>query len=255
MAVRPPFSKNMSEHFAAEQYEEAYPEGIENDFWTLARNRIILGALREHYDPTKPVLDVGCGRGITVDFLRKRGLDVRGCELGSPKIPESLRDSVFTNTDALALPEGLRREIGSILLLDVIEHIADPAPFLRGLRAAFPALRLLVVTVPARTELWSNYDTHYGHHRRYDFGSMRALADSLPAAVLRMHYFFHGLYLPMFAQVKWNSQRKVKLEAPKNLPMHRLLASLFYRESQILPGRLVGSSLLAALRFTEGTAG
>ena len=47
------------------------------------------------------ILDVGCGPGLMVGYLRQRGYDCRGCDLGSPTVIETARAAVWTETDAL----------------------------------------------------------------------------------------------------------------------------------------------------------
>ena len=80
-----------------------------------------------------------------------------------------------TATDARQLEVAQRNEVRTILLLDVIEHLEDPVAFLAELRSHFPALRHLLLTVPARQELFSNYDEFNGHFRRYDPALLREL--------------------------------------------------------------------------------
>jgi hypothetical protein len=80
----------------------------------------------------------------------------------------------------------------------VIEHLPEPVAFLRKVREALPALEGLLVTVPARQELWSEWDRHYGHFRRYDLASLRATLDTAGFKPLFAGYFFHSLYLPAF---------------------------------------------------------
>ena len=55
--------------------------------------------------------------------------------------------------DAWDLPLAERVRFDTILLLDVIEHIPDPAALLKRLSDGFPNLSHLIVTVPACQEL------------------------------------------------------------------------------------------------------
>jgi SAM-dependent methyltransferase len=96
----------VSTDFSAGQYSEAYGPGVERDFWHLSRNRIILSCLRR-LGPGR-VLDVGCGRGILVDYLLARGVDCFGVELGAPAMPEHLRDRLFVRTESSGLADGFR---------------------------------------------------------------------------------------------------------------------------------------------------
>src|SRR4029079_14886838 len=54
-----------------------------------------------------------------------------------------------------------------ILLLDVLEHIADDVAALAAARRALRPGGHLLVTVPALPWLWSRHDEANHHHRRY----------------------------------------------------------------------------------------
>ena len=73
----------MSE-YTIEQYAENYPPGIEHYFWNIARNAIIARALKRGRMDAWPLLDIGCGRGIVVEYLRSRGINCIGCPRPQP---------------------------------------------------------------------------------------------------------------------------------------------------------------------------
>src|SRR5262249_22527731 len=73
----------------------------------------------------------------------------------------------------------------------ILEHIADDVKFLREMADSFPSARGLILTVPARSELWSNYDDYWGHHRRYNRASLADALDKGGFSLVRQRYFFH----------------------------------------------------------------
>jgi hypothetical protein len=150
----------MTTTFTADQYEESYPHGVERYFWNIARNAIIARSLKQSGMNGWPLLEIGCGRGIIVEHLRSRGVDCVGCELAAVPVPNHLREVVFNRTDFADLPAGQRCKFRGALLCDVIEHLPEPVAFLHKVREALPALEGLLVTVPARQELWSEWDRH-----------------------------------------------------------------------------------------------
>jgi SAM-dependent methyltransferase len=164
--------------YSAQQYAENYPPRIEHYFWNIARNAIIARSLKRSGMDAWPLLEIGCGRGIVVEYLRDRGIACIGCELAAASIPDHLRDIVYDQTDFADLSVDQRRKIRGALLCDVIEHLPEPIAFLRKVRTALPALEGVLVTVPARHELWSEWDRHYGHFRRYDLGLLRTTLSS-----------------------------------------------------------------------------
>ena len=137
--------------------------------------------------------------------------------------------------------------MGVILLLDVLEHLEDPAAFLSALRPAFPNLRAAVVTVPARQELWSAWDVRFGHQRRFDLPSLAALCADAGWQVQSMRYFFHALY-PVLLGVSRIVGRGTRAVPPRGRSaLHGLLARLFSFEAGLPVGGIVGSSLIAVV--------
>jgi hypothetical protein len=194
--------------------------------------------------PANPVvLDVGCGRGLTVDFLRKAGVDCHGVELAGVEPLPGVRAFVSTAQDAFTLPEELRRRVTVLLLLDVVEHLPAPEEFLLGCVQHFPSLSRLIVTVPARAELWSNYDDFYGHLRRYDRQALQALIRPVASRGADAGYFFHALYPVMRAQLAVSSERPVAQQAPRWPWPHRVAARVFDLEQRLLPAGWYGTSL------------
>src|SRR5688572_7908106 len=110
----------MKSEYSADQYQTNYPDGIEQHWWNIARNRRILRLVGRHAI-AGPILEVGCGRGIVVAHLRQHGIPCDGVEL-APAVPVAgASDFVVTNTDALLLPAEQRASYRTILMLDVVE--------------------------------------------------------------------------------------------------------------------------------------
>lgn len=231
--------------YTAEQYEQNYPEGIGGYFWNLARNHVIADTLRAAGLAGEAMLEVGCSTGVVLGYLRRHGMDCAGSELGHPPVGPDLATHVHVGMDACALPESLRAGISVLLLCDVIEHVPEPEAFLARLAQAFPNARHLLVTVPARREIWSNYDDHFGHYRRYDRRDLARQLGAVGFVVSRQRYFFHALYALMAVLTVLGVKRGVEQKAPGNVRLHRLLAQICRWEARLLPGALVGSSLIA----------
>jgi SAM-dependent methyltransferase len=239
----------VTEVYSDEAYLAGYPPGIENHFWHRARNSLI-GKLVQHYTAQEDlVLDIGCGPGITVATLLESGVNILGAEQGSAPVLERAKSRVLTETDALTLEQTTTEAVKTVLLLDVIEHMSERKAFLRELGARFPNCDTLIITVPARRELWSDFDTYWGHHLRYD---RQQLTDELHDAgyeVERCAYFFNWMYLASLSTKLLRLPRSVHFKAipDKGLKprIHGLLAALTRLESALMPDALVGSSLLA----------
>lgn len=239
--------------FSIEQFESAYPDGIENHWWYMARSRIVANAIRAFAGSGSSVLEVGCGRGVVVQSLRKEGIDCYGVELAKVSPVKTIEKYIHVGTDAIDLPVAERQRYDTILLLDVIEHISDPVNFLQDLCKVFPNLSCIVTTVPARPELWSNYDRTYGHHRRYMLEDLEKLSSQLCWHINRESYFFHLVYLPAWIMMKLNKNRKTIFFAPHGFfrLAHRLFSYFMLADYYLFPGWLPGTSIVGCFSLKE----
>ncbi len=233
--------------FTAEQFHATWGADVAEHFWNLARNRLILDEIRRSAGPTpfRDVLEIGCGPGYVLRALRAGGVPVRGVEIAPDvPVPAAVADYVATGTDCFDLPLARRSTVDCLLMLDVIEHLPDPVTFLARLPEAFPAARVLIVTVPARAELWSNYDTFFGHFRRYSRPGLSADLRAAGFAPLRSRYLFKSLYPVMLALKHVAGQRATTLAPPGQPALHRLIAWCFRTEAAVLPAGVWGTSII-----------
>ncbi|MCK6450947.1 MAG: class I SAM-dependent methyltransferase [Alphaproteobacteria bacterium] len=239
--------------FTGDQYDLVYPKGIERHFWCIARNGILSDMIRwierRAGGRIGRLLEIGCGRGMVVEHLRLEGRDCYGVELSPVGVPEDRRTYVWSGTDCRNLPASFRAGVEAVLLLEVIEHIEDARRFLIDIRDAFPACRWLIVSVPARAELWSNFDEEFGHFRRYDEEMLaQELADA-GATLLRWRYRFALLYPLIYALLRIGKPRPLSNKAPSMPMLHRVLGGLIRRETWIMPQRVYGTSIYAIAEF------
>lgn len=238
-----------STEFDHDQFDEAYPPGIERSWWQVARNIVIRRHFATHVPRSARIMEIGCGTGIVTAHLRRAGWNITGVDLGRPNADPRIREHLLLGTDALTLPEGERMTIDTLAMFDVIEHLEDPRAFLRGLLKAYPNVHRVVVTVPARKELWSTFDDHYGHFRRYDRAMLR---DHLGDVGLRTHvlgYFFHSLFpVILLNNLMRKNTRDIRLKAPSRGPVslvHWIAGQVIALDQVLLPAGWRGSSLIA----------
>ena len=113
---------------------------------------------------------------------------------------------------------------------------------------AFPAARTLFVTVPARMEIWSNYDEYYGHFVRYDEATIADVAKRAGLSLRESGYFFHSLYAAARVVQPFQKDRPIVVRAPRvgaERTVHRLRARAFDWEERLVPSGSLGSSLFA----------
>lgn len=243
--------------FTSDDFHGIYPKGIERHYWNHARNYIIRRKIinlvkdKQFLEP-QVVLDIGCGRGIVTSFLRKGGIDCWGCDLGiAAPINDDTAPYLLLGIEASRLPEDFRNKIDTILLLDVLEHIDDTSLFLSVLYTSFPNADNIIFTVPARQELFSNYDVRNRHFRRYDSSNINNLSIPNTYRLTGWSYFFHGLYFPARIMALLGINRGTELRAPKSpqaILIHSFVAAFFVMENLLLPKRWVGSSIKGLLK-------
>jgi len=238
--------------YDSDQFADNYPDGIERHYWNVCRNRLVAGLLDAHARGAS-VLEIGCGRGVVVDYLRGGGTDAWGCDLGAaPPLSDRVAPFLFLERDAFALDEEVRGSAQVLLLLDVLEHIEEPVSFLTRCASAFESAHTLIITLPARSELWSNYDDRFGHFRRYDPASVSALLEVAGIEAIDTGYFFHALYAPMRIVSMLGRDRRTQVVAPSgrlSVALHRTLGRLFAAEARLAPRWLPGSSIYAVARL------
>jgi SAM-dependent methyltransferase len=234
--------------FTDQQYADPYPPGIEHGYWHQARNRILVRRLLPVVGREARILDIGCGPGIVVDHLRRAGLECAGVDLGAPPpATAEVAPHLTLSASAFDLPAATRAAVTVLLLMDVLEHLPAPADFLAECRRAFPAAKHVFVTLPARMEIWSSYDEHYGHYKRYTLEEVPSLLARTDLRVVESGYFFHALYAAARVLAVGTKKRSHVVKAPRLRLPQTLLARLFVAEQALLPSTAPGSSLYALL--------
>jgi SAM-dependent methyltransferase len=236
--------------FTDTQYSSAYPEGIQGHYWSKARNYVIEKTILAQGLSGKHMLEVGCGTGVVLRALRRKGHSVIGTELAQTDVPDDLQDVMWTGIGYESLDTGILQKIQVVLLFDVIEHIEDEIVFLQEMRRDLPNLTHVVVTVPARPELWSNYDKHYGHFRRYTRTTLGEATKRAGLVTTYVSYFFHALYIPAKLLSFFKLNRRVDVHPPRNRItsfLHKLLGRIFLMEHNMLPNALRGTSIIGVL--------
>lgn len=242
----------MQTEFSEEQFRSIYPDGIEFHWWSLARNKITANIIQRFAGSKASILEIGCGRGIVVKSLRNAEFNCFGVDLAPVRPIQGAETYVWTGIEASQLTDKVRQSYDTVLLLDVVEHIAEPIDFLKEIAVAFPNVSHVIVTVPARQELWSNYDEFNGHYRRYTPDMLAELSHHLGWTLAWKSYFFKAVYLPAWFLIrKMKQKRKTRLEGPKGLSrlMHRIIAGCMVIDYQWLPGSIPGTSLVGYFRI------
>ena len=246
----------MGKPYTADEYALGYPDGIEGHFWNIARHDALLRALRKLRIEDQLIMDVGCGVGISTRYLHDQGFNIRGIEQGDAPVPEAARGYITTGQDLFELPPAIKQDTKCVLLLDVLEHMTERERFLMELHRQLPNCQYLVVTVPARRELWSDFDRFWGHQLRYDRPTIAGELSRSGYRVLANSYYFHLVYLAGLLLKATRISRNNAFSSPRSsLPLnllHRLLGLYGRLENRLVPGFLPGSSILCIATRAPG---
>ncbi|QQV76853.1 bifunctional 2-polyprenyl-6-hydroxyphenol methylase/3-demethylubiquinol 3-O-methyltransferase UbiG [Sphingomonas aliaeris] len=105
----------------------------------------------------KSALDVGCGAGLLCEPLARLGAAVTGLDAAPENIAAARIHAGLSGLEIdyrAGSVEGLDgKTFDLVTSLEVIEHVSDPAGFVRGLADALAPGGLLVVSTPNRTAL------------------------------------------------------------------------------------------------------
>ena len=161
-------------------------------WWYVARADLLETALRSHVQGAGLTLDLGSADGPSASWLRDAvartvSLDIDPRGLGSDGVCGS----------ALALPFA-DETFEAVSAFDVIEHCDPESQALAEVCRVLKPGGRFVMSVPAYTWAWSDFDVANGHHRRYTRARARIAVEAAGFSVQRVTHGFASVF-PMFA--------------------------------------------------------
>lgn len=170
---------------------------VEGDhFWFDVRRKWIFDKIKKFKRPPATFLEVGCGTGNVSSYLSSRGYSVTGCEYSEEAIKLGWPGFNIIKADARNLPF-VDESFDMVGLFDVIEHFEDDLYIINEAKRILTKKGIMVITVPANEELWSDYDIKSFHKRRYNKKTLVEVLSKAGLQVLLVEYMFMSLYLPM----------------------------------------------------------
>ncbi len=120
-----------------------------------------------HKDKGQKIIDVGCGRGTILIYLRQRGYVVSGCDISTDTINELTRhgyDAFICDLESDPLPG----KYDIIMCLEVLQQVFDSVKIVRKFKQALYANGCLIISVPNEFHLLSRIKlllgkSHLGH--------------------------------------------------------------------------------------------
>jgi 2-polyprenyl-3-methyl-5-hydroxy-6-metoxy-1,4-benzoquinol methylase len=194
------------------EYVHKYAELYHHHWWWRAREEIIMDTLRRAFgaNPRLRILDIGCGDGLFFDRLSEFGT-VEGLETEADAVnPANPHRSKIHLCGLEEFSPDASYDLA--LLLDVLEHVEDPAEYLRLALSKLSSGGKALITVPAFSFLWTTHDDLNHHRARYSKSSFRKVAEAAGMAIEEQRYLFHWVY---FAKMLVRAKEAVFGSKPK----------------------------------------
>lgn len=179
--------------------EAAVVEGSAEAHWYYRAKAHAMCQYLRHQSRIRSVLDVGAGSGFFTRYLLKN----TAAEVGTC-VDVGYRDDSEEDYHGKKLLFRRTYDSGAVdlvLLMDVLEHVADDAALLRGYVDKMRPDTFFLITVPAFQWLWSAHDVFLEHYRRYDLRQVEALVRGTGLRVEQSSYYF-GAVLPLAALLR-----------------------------------------------------
>ena len=204
---------------------------------------------------TKRVLDIGCGAGIYLDFLKSKGLDVEGIEIspwGYRMATKKL--GLKIHNQPIGKLKTPRKKFDVITMYDVLEHTTDPIKILEEVKEWLEDYGILIINLPnlgsviarASGKYWNKLapPDHTFHFKKAGLKKLLEKADYKVENISTNH----GSPTESFEQIvmsSWRIPAKFSKKMKKNLDM----AGRPFGENKTLGTALIKSSKVAASKI------
>lgn len=192
-------------------------------WWHVAKRQLITSLVTDHISPPARIVEGGVGSARNLEEFQQQGYQVTGLDILPAAVEHGRQRGVSdVRLHDLAKPWPLADEsVAAVVLLDVLEHIRDPAAVLQNARRTLQSDGRIVFTVPAYPWLFGDWDSRLGHYRRYTPSELRAQADEAQLNVQWMSYW-NAFSLPAAIAVRGYQRlfpRRRAAEFPRVKPL------------------------------------
>lgn len=262
-------------HNMTDKNEISYPdegndlcfEVEDKSFWFSHRNDCVLELLNR-FPPGGIFYDIGGGNGVVAKSLEDHGYQAVLIEPGKAGIANAkkrgLKNMICARLEDM---NSQSHSLPAAGLFDVLEHIENPAGFLKTLSDLLVPGGMLYITVPAFNLLWSSEDVIAGHFKRYSLKVIRKILTENNFTIEYATYFFWLLPVLIFlfrslpyrlgftkkhSRIEKNKMNRDHAKMRESGVVGRFIHKLFQLELKFIRGKKkipFGSSCLIAARL------
>lgn len=146
-----------------------------NYWWHVAKRQLATLLLTQYVPPPNLLIEGGIGAAGNLSQWQTMGYSVQGLDCLHESI-QYARQRGIENVCVHDLHEPWpirENSAGAVVLLDVLEHLANPVVALQHAARSLTSSGKIIFTVPAYPWLFSDWDKRLGHYRRYTKAMIR----------------------------------------------------------------------------------
>jgi len=180
-------------------------------FWYVARNEIIFSMLKQYCDLKGKMLEVGCGEGDVLLFLKSKSMNVEALDMSQSALFSLSKKEEIVSYCIDICKTDINSQFDIVGCFDVLEHIEDDELALRRMYNCLKPNGKIILTVPAFSWLWSSFDVFCEHFRRYNSKSIQNKIRNSGFKIIKSSYFMFFLF-PVILLIRFFSRSKIAKE-------------------------------------------
>ena len=219
------------------EYEKMY-KFEEGYWWWIGKREIVKGIINRLNSDFRTILDVGCGTGLNLIYLKHYGtvigLDFSKEALDFCKL-RAAENLIQADAEKVPFKDDT---FDLITALDLLEHL-DDGDVLKEFHRVLKPNAYLVVSVPAFKFLWCKHDEVLHHKRRYNKDQLGGILEQNGFLIKKITYWNSFLFLPivMMKLIKRKAMKKQELKTDvEELPniVNMIFAFILRIESHLI---------------------
>ena len=223
-------------------------------WWHVAKRKLVTSMLTQSVPPPSLLIEGGIGAAGNLRRWQAMGYQVQGLDCLNESI-DYAREQGIANVSVHDLHQPwpvAPNSAGAVVLLDVLEHLANPVVALEHAARSLTPQGKIFFTVPAYPWLFSDWDQRLGHYRRYTKAMIR---EQVTQAGLKLEMLRHwnAFTLPAAIVLRlvrrmWPSSRGTEFPQVSHWMNHSLLgAAAVERNVSPILGLPFGLSLVGVI--------